>query len=208
MKFILHSALQGALFLAGSLGTKRIILANGGSSTLAAQCGGFVGGIVQTLIMTPAGMIFTSLNVNKDIPGYEHENAWLVTKRIMKQTGIRGMYVGIIPMMIRQSTKWATRAGLTEIARAQFQSNGLLGELASGIVGGVGSCWNTPVETVRVLMHQDLSRGNEVKPILAYVNCILEKDGVPGLFRGVTPRCIQAVWLTAFMIVVPNVLGI
>ena len=187
-----------------------MILASGGSSTMAALCGGFVGGIAQAVVMTPAGMIFTSLNVNKGVPDYENENAWTVTKRIVKQKGVMGMFVGIVPMAVRQSTNWASRAGLTEIVRTQFQMSkyGMLGEIGSGIIGGVGSCWNTPVETVRVLMHQDVSRGMPAKTFGEYVDQIMAKDGVPGLFRGVTPRGIQAIWQTVFMVVVPNILGV
>jgi hypothetical protein len=35
----------------------------------------------------------------------------------------------------------------------------------------------------------------------------VDKQGHAGLFRGVTPRAIQAVWQTVFMVVVPNMLG-
>lgn len=199
---------MGAMFLAGSVGTKRFILANGGSSTMAALCGGFVGGVVQSLVMTPSGMIFTSLNVNKGL--YENENALTVAQRIWKQKGLKGMYSGIVPMAIRQSTNWASRAGLTEFARTQLRMSqfGLWGELGSGVLGGVGSCWNTPVETVRLFMQQDVSRGKQAKSFRNYVNEIIDKDGVPGLFRGVIPRSIQAIHQTAFMVVVPNLLGV
>jgi hypothetical protein len=204
------------MFVAGSTATKRMILANGGSTTLAALCGGCVGGIAQALIMTPAGVIFTTLNVNQGREGYNRKNnALVVTKAIWKERGIRGLYTGIVPMVIRQSTNWASRAGLTELARTQFHlSNyGVWGEIGSGIIGGVGSCWNTPVETVRLWMQRDVvattssSMGNK-RSARFYIDQILERDGVVGLFRGVTPRAIQAIWQTTFMVVVPNLLGV
>jgi hypothetical protein len=204
------------MFVAGSTATKRMILANGGSSTVAALCGGCVGGIAQALIMTPAGVIFTTLNVNQGREGYNRKNnALVVTKAIWKERGIRGLYTGIVPMVIRQSTNWASRAGLTELARTQFHlSNyGVWGEIGSGIIGGVGSCWNTPVETVRLWMQRDVvattssSMGNK-RSARFYIDQILERDGVVGLFRGVTPRAIQAIWQTTFMVVVPNLLGV
>ncbi len=209
-------ALQGAMFVAGSTATKRMILANGGSSTLAALCGGCVGGIAQALIMTPAGVIFTTLNVNQGREGYNrnNNNALLVTKAIWKERGIRGLYTGIGPMVIRQSTNWASRAGLTELARTQFHlSNyGVWGEIGSGIIGGVGSCWNTPVETVRLWMQRDVVATTDTttntRSARFYIDQILERDGVAGLFRGVTPRAIQAIWQTTFMVVVPNLLGV
>lgn len=209
------------MFVAGSTATKRMILANGGSTTLAALCGGCVGGIAQALIMTPAGVIFTTLNVNQGKKGYltsnskRNNNALAVTKAIWNERGIRGLYTGIVPMVIRQSTNWASRAGLTEVARTQFHlSNyGVWGEIGSGILGGVGSCWNTPVETVRLWMQRDVvatstnTMGSQ-RSARFYIDQILERDGVGGLFRGVTPRAIQAIWQTTFMVVVPNLLGV
>ncbi|KAL3940523.1 MAG: hypothetical protein SGBAC_004951 [Bacillariaceae sp.] len=50
--------------------TKRSVLSMGGSPTLAALAGGTVGGVAQAIVMTPAGMIFTSLNVNRGQPGH------------------------------------------------------------------------------------------------------------------------------------------
>ena len=41
-----------------------------------------------------------------------------------------------------------------------------------------------------------------------YAIRIEKEEGFAGLFRGVTPRGIQAIWQTVFMVVVPNVLGI
>jgi hypothetical protein len=200
------------MFVAGSTATKKLILANGGSSTLAALCGGCVGGIAQSLIMTPAGVIFTTLNVHRN-QGY---NAWTVTKQIWEDRGIRGMYTGIVPMVLRQSTNWASRAGLTELARTQFQMSqyGVWGELGSGIIGGIGSCWNTPIETVRIRMQRDVvvvagdDLNTKKKSARNYIDEIMEEDGIPGLFRGITPRAIQAIWQTTFMVVVPNLLGV
>lgn len=206
----LEGALLGALFLVGASGTKKQVLAMGGGPTLAALCSGIVGGLAQAIVMTPAGMIFTSLNVNKKTPGMENDNAWTVSKRIISEKGVKGMFIGGGPMCIRQASNWASRSCFTEIARTQLKMSqfGLLGEIGSGVIGGLGSCWNTPVETARVVMQKDVAEGNEPKSFGEYLKDINEKDGVPGLFRGVTPRGIQAIWQTVFMVVVPNILGV
>ena len=75
-------------------------------------------------------------------------------------------------------------------------------------LSSVGSCWNTPIETIRVLMQRDVSMGKPSQPAGYYWKRIVEEDGYAGLFRGVTPRAIQAIWQTVFMVVVPNMLGI
>jgi hypothetical protein len=67
---------------------------------------------------------------------------------------------------------------------------------------------NTPIETMRVLMQRDVSMGNTAKPLSHYWNAVVEESGYQGLFRGVSPRGIQAIWQTVFMVVVPNMMGI
>ena len=129
--------------------------------------------------MTPAGMVFTSLNVNKDKPEFENDNALTVTRRIIKEKGIKGMFIGGGPMAVRQASNWASRSCFTEIARTTLRMSeyGLLGEIGSGVIGGVGSCWNTPVETARVLMQKDASAGKPIKSFAGYTQDIYEREG-------------------------------
>ena len=169
-----------------------------------------MGGVAQSIVMTPAGMIFTSLTVNRGKKGYESDTAITVTNRILKEKGILGMYSGIQPMALRQATNWATRSGLTEVVRTSLRLTeyGVIGEIASGAIGGLGSLWNTPVETIRVLIAKDVSMGKTPKSFGQYWSHMVDEQGYPGLFRGVTPRGIQAIWQTVFMVVVPNMMGI
>lgn len=206
----IEGALLGAVFLVGSAATKKQVLAMGAGKNVAALAGGVVGGMAQAVVMTPAGMVFTSLNVNKGKPGYEKDNAITVAKRIIREKGVEGMFVGATPMALRQSSNWASRGLFTELCRTNLKLSryGLIGEIGSGVIGGVGSCWNTPIETVRVLMQRDVGCGIPPKTFGQYVEDEMERGGVPALFRGVTPRAVQAVWQTVFMVVVPNLLGL
>lgn len=95
---IIEGALVGAVFMLASTLTKAQVKLVGGNPTAAALAGGLVGGVAQAVVMTPAGMIFTSLNYNKDRPGHENDNVVSVTKRIVKERGIVGMYYGGGPM--------------------------------------------------------------------------------------------------------------
>jgi hypothetical protein len=155
-------------------------------------------------------MVFTSLNVNRGKKGYENDNALTVARRIIKEKGIMGMYYGMGPMCLRQASNWASRSCFTEIARTTFKMSqyGTWGEIGSGIIGGVGSSWNTPIETIRVLMQRDVSMGRRAMSFGQYWTDIVDEQGHVGLFRGWTPRTIQAIWQTIFMVVVPNMLGI
>jgi hypothetical protein len=204
-----EGALLGALFILGSSLTKKQVLAMGGSKTVAALAAGTVGGIAQAIVMTPAGMIFTSLNVNRGRKGFENDNAITVGRRIIAEKGIMGMYIGGGPMCMRQASNWASRSCFTEIARTTLKMSqyGMIGEIGSGVIGGLGSCWNTPIETIRVLMQRDISMRKPRKTSGQYWNDIVADKGYAGLFRGVTPRGIQAIWQTVFMVVVPNIMG-
>jgi len=205
----IEGALMGAMFMVGSAFTKKRVLAMGASKTMASLAGGVVGGVAQAVVMTPAGLVFTSLNANKKIPGYENDNFITVSNRIIKEKGVTGLFAGGQAMALRQATNWATRSGLTEIARTSLKMTqyGMLGEIGSGVIGGLGSCWNTPIETIRVVMAKDFTSGVPVKSYGQYAKDIYEDGGVPSLFRGVTPRGVQAIWQTCFLVVIPNVFG-
>ena len=160
--------------------------------------------------MTPSGLIFTSLSVIKDKPGHEHDNSFTVAKRLLETNGIQGMFAGGGPMAARQATNWASRSLMTEVCRTSLKLSrfGSVGEIASGVIGGVTSCWNTPLETVRVLMQRDISAGVTPKTYSRYIGDVVDEAGVVGLYRGVSPRALQAMWQTVFMVVVPNILGV
>ena len=133
-----------------------------------------------------------------------------IVRRIISERGMGGMYSGGGAMCLRQATNWASRSGFTEIARSvlKLQHYGILGEIASGAIGGVGSCWNTPIETMRVMNQRDVSQGQMPKTMSEYWNDIVEDTGYHGLFRGITPRALQAIWQTVFLVVVPNIMGL
>jgi Mitochondrial carrier protein len=215
----IEGALVGAMFMLGSTVTKRQLLTWGTSRTTAALAGGLVGGVAQAIVMTPAGLIFTALNNNSKNQKLQKksgrtthtsETAIQIVRRVVAERGILGMYAGMKPMCIRQATNWASRAGFTEIARASLHLSqyGILGEIAAGTIGGVGSCWNTPIETIRVYIQRDVNLGIQVQSMPQYWNAIVSEYGYPGLFRGITPRAIQAIWQTVFLVVVPNLMGL
>lgn len=120
------------------------------------------------------------------------------------------MFVGGGPMAARQATNWSIRSTMTEVCRTSLKLSrfGSVGEIASGVIGGFTSCINTPLETVRVLMQRDISAGVVPKTFNRYISDIIDETGVPGLYRGVSPRAVQAMWQTVFMVVVPNIFGV
>ena len=131
-----EGALLGAFFILGSTAAKKQVLAMGGGNNLAALAGGTVGGVMQAVVMTPAGMIFTSLNVNQGKKGYENDNAITVAKRIIKEKGVKGLFYGGGPMCLRQASNWSSRSLFTEIARTNLKMSqyGIIGEVRYSFV--------------------------------------------------------------------------
>lgn len=204
----IEGALVGAVFMLGSTLTKAQLRRVGAVPTAAALAGGLVGGVLQAAVMTPAGLIFTTLNSSNK--SGKKDTTMGVVQRVLAERGLGGMFAGTRPMCLRQATNWASRSGLTEISRTVLglSEYGLMGELLSGVIGGVGSCWNTPIETIRVITQCDVSQGKSPKSMQEYWNDIVMEQGYAGLFRGVTPRAMQATWQTIFLVVVPNLMGI
>jgi hypothetical protein len=108
-----EGALIGAVFMLGSVVTKAQLRAMGAPPTAAALAGGLVGGVAQAVIMTPAGLIFTSLNAAS---ADSKENAIGVIQRVVAEKGIAGMWSGSGAMCLRQATyvtfTWTCRDSL------------------------------------------------------------------------------------------------
>jgi Mitochondrial carrier protein len=229
-----EGTLIGAAFMAGSVLTKAQLKRMGASPTAAALAGGLVGGLAQAVVMTPAGLVFTALNGKSDsaapasavgggkkskrrnyptptpVAAGAGKTTIGVIRAVLRERGVAGFYAGGGAMCLRQATNWASRAGVTELARTVLHLSkcGVAGELASGVLGGIVSCWNTPIETIRVLTQLDVAQGRQPQSMVHYWTAVVDRDGYAGLFRGVTPRALQAIWQTTFLVVVPNLMGI
>ena len=153
-----------------------------GDPILASFVGGLVGGLAQAVIMTPTGLIFLSLNLHHQKNGPKPYDISPVTifQQIYHERGIvHGLYAGGGAVCLRQSSSWATRTCFTEMARRWWKMKelGIFGEFMSGIFGGVGSCWNTPIEVARVLIHRDVCEGRKARSSMEHLRDIYEREG-------------------------------
>ena len=201
---LFEGALMGACLFAGSTTTKSVLLKFGAEPTLAALCGGAVGGVAQTVVMGPTALLLTTgLTNGKTMM----ENA----KAIVARDGPAGLYLGSPSICFRQATNWASRQGITEAVRPVVTGAlpGIAGEVASGCIGGCLSVWNTPLEAARVRIQGDNARGIKGGPSTTFgaMKAVYDERGLPALFLGVGPRACQASWQTVWMVVVPTVLA-
>ena len=86
--------------------------------------------------------------------------------------------------------------------KSETDTLGALDKILSSTIGGALATWNQPIEVIRVEMQ---SAGKDkivtVKPtVLNTLTGIYARDGLKGLYRGVTPRIGLGIWQTVCMV--------
>ena len=114
---------------------------------------------MQCVVMTPTGNVMTRTAKGETVK--EAVTSIWDSDRGKKIDKIKNFYVGIPAMAIRQSTNWVSRSALTTFTSTTLGlgSFGVVGKLASGVIGGCGSSWNTPMEVVRIRKQSEPKRG-------------------------------------------------
>jgi hypothetical protein len=128
--------------------------------------------------------------------GVDQKSTIQVAKDIFQKEGIRGINKGVNAVALRQCTNWGSRFGLSRIIEDLFrkrnegkpleQSQKIL---ATAIGGGL-SCWNQPIEVIRVEMQSQLKAPGrpEKMTISKAAGWIYKNNGLKGFYRGVMPR--------------------
>ncbi|KAJ1560843.1 hypothetical protein HK405_005783, partial [Cladochytrium tenue] len=77
-----------------------------------------------------------------------------------------------------------------------------LEKIAASTFGGALSCWNQPIEVIRVEMQSQVkTEGRPEKlTIGTAAKWIYSKNGIRGFYRGVTPRIGLGMWQTVCMV--------
>jgi len=135
-----------------------------------------------------------------------------IARDIFKREGIRGINKGVNAVAVRQCTNWGSRFGISRIMenliqpyRAEDKQGTPLTPfqkiLASALGGGL-SCWNQPIEVIRVELQSQVPQPGRPKNlgIFGAAKWIVSKSGVKGLYRGVVPRICLGVWQTICMV--------
>ena len=88
------------------------------------------------------------------------ESTFKVASDIFKREGIRGINKGVHAVAVRQCTNWASRFGFARwaqdaIVRVRYGEDSkmkpsAIDRVLSSMVGGALSCWNQPIEVIRV----------------------------------------------------------
>jgi hypothetical protein len=138
-----------------------------------------------------------------------------IAREIWSKEGFAGINKGVNAVAVRQMTNWGSRFGLSRMAEDLIRNyvngndpekkNAALSSsqriLASAIGGGL-SCWNQPIEVIRVEMQSQIkSPGRPDKlTIVSAAKWIYQNNGLKGFYRGVTPRIGLGIWQTVCMV--------
>ena len=148
-------------------------------------------------------------------PGVNQSSIQLA-REIYAREGFRGINKGVNAVALRQCTNWGSRLGLSRIAEDLIRK--LRGDsadevaakkaltpfqkIAASTLGGGLSCWNQPIEVIRVEMQSQVKQeGRPAKmTIVEAAKWIYARSGWKGFYRGVVPRIGLGAWQTVCMV--------
>ncbi|KAJ3042901.1 Mitochondrial DNA replication protein yhm2 [Rhizophlyctis rosea] len=200
----IEAATKGAvlLFAASELEYQARLL--GASPGMAGILGGMGGGIAQAYTTMGFCTFMKTVEVtrHKDATAAS-KSSIQVAREIFAREGIRGINKGVNAVAVRQCTNWGSRFGLSRIAEDVIRKYSHTEEekdrrkplsplqkvLASALGGGL-SCWNQPIEVIRVEMQSQVKTPGrpEKMTISSAAKWIYQQNGFKGFYRGVTPR--------------------
>lgn len=121
-----------------------------------------------------------------------------------------------VAVALRQATNWGSRFGLS-VGAEQLIRDFYFGKtdpdrytktlpaaqkILASAIGGALSCWNQPIEVIRVEMQSQLkSVGRPEKMTISLAaQWIYKNNGIKGFYRGVVPRIGLGIWQTVCMV--------
>lgn len=180
--------------------------------------GGLIGGMTGGVAQAYATMGFCTCMKTAEITrqkeaasGLKPPNTFVVFMDIFRREGIRGINKGVNAVAVRQCTNWGSRLGLSRLAETSIrkfrnieESRSLtaMEKVAASAIGGGLSCWNQPIEVIRVEMQSQKADPNRPAKMTIgnTFSYIYQNNGIKGLYRGVTPRICLGIWQTICMV--------
>ncbi len=210
----IEAATKGAVLMFAASEFEYHARSMGASPAMAGVLGGMGGGIAQAYTTMGFCTFMKTVEVtrHKDTAGASRSTVQ-VAKEIFAREGIRGMNKGVNAVALRQTTNWGSRFGLSRIAEDMIiRSRGAdvdpktpltpFQKIFASAIGGSLSCWNQPIEVIRVEMQSQVkSVGRPDKmTIVTAAKWIYKNNGAIGFYRGVTPRIGLGIWQTVCMV--------
>ena len=181
---------------------------NSGTAGIVAGIGG---GITQAYATMGFCTFMKTVEITRQKSSGPAQTSFQVAREIFAKEGIRGINKGVNAVALRQATNWGSRIGITRfVEEAVKKSRGgdetapltMSQKIMSSAVGGALSCWNQPIEVIRVELQSQIKQQGrpEKMSILQAFKWIYSRNGMMGFYRGVTPRIGLGIWQTVCMV--------
>lgn len=171
------------------------------SPTYSSILGGMGGGICQAYATMGFCTFMKTVEITREKATTEaaKKSSIQIAKEIYAREGIAGINKGVNAVAFRQCTNWGSRFGLSRVAENGIrkvmdvpddQKLSVSQRAIASIMGGGLSCWNQPIEVIRVEMQSQVKRPGrpEKLTMISAAKEIYGSAGIKGFFRGITPR--------------------
>lgn len=213
----IESSTKGAVLLFASSELEYIFVNRFQLSTgLAGILSGMGGGIAQAYSTMGFCTFMKTVEITRHKDPSASSSSLQLAKQIWQKEGIRGINKGVNAVALRQCTNWGSRLGLSRLAEnsirkmrgdtdQEIQNRKPLSPLLkilSSTFGGALSCWNQPIEVIRVEMQSQVKQPGRPQKmtIMQAAKWIYQRNGIKGFYRGVAPRVGLGAWQTICMV--------
>lgn len=162
----------------------------------ASSIAGAVAGISSTICTYPLELLKTRLTVQRGV----YKNLVDAFLKIVQEEGPAELYRGLTPSLIGVIPYAATNYFAYDTLRKAYKKvfrQDEIGNLATLLIGSaagaISSSATFPLEVARKHMQAGAINGRQYNNMLHALLCILEKEGVPGLYKGLGPSCMKLV---------------
>jgi solute carrier family 25 citrate transporter 1 len=172
---------------------------------------GLASGLTEAiLIVTPAEVCkirmqaqYHSMMDPTQLSRRKYTNVFQTAFRIVQEEGIRSLYNGLYPTMLRQGCNQAVNFTTYNIFKkkvCEFQGKKELDHWQSlflgGISGGFGPLFNNPLDVVKTRMQKQVKvpgKENKYRGITQSIRMIYKEEGIFALWKGITPRLMRII---------------
>ncbi|KAJ3024359.1 hypothetical protein HKX48_000035 [Thoreauomyces humboldtii] len=208
----LEAATKGAVLMFAASEIEHVARKAGLGPAWAGVLGGMGGGITQAYTTMGFCTFMKTVEVTRHKATGPAVSSISIARDIFKREGIRGINKGVNAVAVRQCTNWGSRFGLARVAESGIRK--VTGNddtskplspyqrILASAVGGGFSCWNQPIEVIRVEMQSQVKTAGrpERMTISTAAKWIYQQNGAKGFYRGVVPRIGLGVWQTICMV--------
>ncbi|OMP09122.1 Mitochondrial carrier protein [Corchorus olitorius] len=156
---------------------------------------GAVAGVSSTLCTYPLELLKTRLTVKED-----YKNLLDAIVKIVQAEGPGGLYKGLTPSVIGVIPYAASNYFAYDTLRKAYKKafkkeeiGNIMTLLIGSAAGALSSTATYPLEVARKQMQAGAVNGIQYQNMLHVFTTIVEREGIPGLYRGLGPSCMKLV---------------